>query len=301
MLRERLRRLIYGDFMIGIIGGTGLGDALAEYLTDVQTHTVDTPFGKPSDVIHIGKLSSNKVAFLNRHGSGHKFNPSSVPYAANIFALKKLGVTALIASGAVGSLKQEYEPKHLVVVDQFIDKTFRRQNTFFDKLGAVHCELAQPCCGRLRKHLSHAAKKVKTKVHLDGTYVCMEGPQFSTRGESLMHRAWGGDLIGMTAMPEAKLAREAQMCYALVALVSDYDCWQEHHAQTDKQLLLKEIIGNLNAATENAIALIRALLEQGSDLCDDGCSCRKSLELAVWTNPQTIDAKIKQELSVLFE
>jgi 5'-methylthioadenosine phosphorylase len=287
--------------MIGIIGGTGLGDALAGCLADVQTQTVDTPFGKPSDAIHIGKLGSNKVAFLNRHGPGHRFNPSCVPYAANIFALKKVGVKAIIASGAVGSLQQEYKPRELVVVDQFIDKTFRRQNTFFDKLGAVHCELAQPCCGRLRKHLNHAAKKVKTKVHLDGTYICMEGPQFSTRGESLMHQAWGGDLIGMTAMPEAKLAREAQMCYALVALVSDYDCWQEHHAQTDKQLLLKEIIGNLNAATENAIALIKALLEQGSDLCDDGCSCRKSLELAVWTKPDVINVREKQKLAPLFE
>jgi 5'-methylthioadenosine phosphorylase len=287
--------------MIGIIGGTGLGDAMTGCLADVQTQTVDTPFGKPSDVIHIGKLGSNKVAFLNRHGPGHRFNPSSVPYAANIFALKKVGVRAIIASGAVGSLRQDYEPKHLVLVDQFIDKTFRRQNTFFDKLGAVHCELAQPCCGRLRKQLLQAANKVKTKVHPGGTYVCMEGPQFSSRAESMMHGAWGGSLIGMTAMPEAKLAREAQMCYALVALVSDYDCWQERYAQTDKQLLLKEIIGNLNAATENAIALIKALLEQGNDLCDDGCSCRKSLELAVWTNPQTIDPKIKQELSPLFE
>jgi len=287
--------------MIGIIGGTGLGDALAKCLMDVQTQTVDTPFGKPSDAIYVGKLGSNKVAFLNRHGPGHRFNPSCVPYAANIFALKKVGVKAIIASGAVGSLQQEYKPRELVIVDQFIDKTFRRQNTFFDKLGAVHCELAQPCCGRLQKRLLQAAKKIKTRVHPCGTYVCMEGPQFSSRAESLMHRAWGGSLIGMTAMPEAKLAREAQMCYALVALVSDYDCWQEHHGQTDKQLLLKEIIGNLNTATENAIALIKTLLEQSDNLCDDTCPCRKSLELAVWTNPQAIDPKIRQELTLLFE
>jgi 5'-methylthioadenosine phosphorylase len=287
--------------MIGIIGGTGLGDALAAGLTDVQPHLFDTPFGKPSDVILVGKLGANKVAFLNRHGTGHKFNPSSVPYAANIFAMKKLGVTTLVASGAVGSLRQDYEPKHLVVVDQFIDKTFRRQNTFFDKLGAVHCELAQPCCGRLRNHLIHVARKVKTKVHPSGTYVCMEGPQFSSRAESMMHAAWGASLIGMTAMPEAKLAREAQMCYALVALVSDYDCWQDHHGKTDKQLLLKEIIGNLNAATENAVALVKTLLETDGGLCDETCSCRKSLELAVWTNPQAMDPKVKEELSVLFK
>ena len=287
--------------MIGIIGGTGLGDALVDSLTDVQPHIFDTPFGKPSDAILVGRLGSNKAAFLNRHGAGHKLNPSSVPYAANIFAMKKLGVTALVASGAVGSLRQDYEPKHLVLVDQFIDKTFRRQSTFFDRYGAVHCELAQPCCGRLRSHMVHAAKKVNTRVHATGTYVCMEGPQFSTRAESMLHGAWGASLIGMTAMPEAKLAREAQMCYALVALVSDYDCWQEHHGRTDKQLLLKEIIGNLSTATENAIALIKALLETDGSLCDDSCPCRKSLELAVWTNSQAIDSQVKQDLSVLFE
>lgn len=287
--------------MIGIIGGTGLGDALAESLTEVQPHLVDTPYGKPSDAILVGRLGTNKIACLNRHGAGHKLNPSCVPYAANIFALKKLGVTTLIASGAVGSLRQDYEPKHLVLVDQFIDKTYRRQNTFFDQFGAVHCEMAQPCCGRLRNRLAHAAMKVKTKVHPTGTYVCMEGPQFSTRAESMMHQKWGACMIGMTAMPEAKLAREAQMCYALVALVSDYDCWQEHHGRTDKQLLLQEIIGNLNTATENGIALIKALLESDSSLCDELCPCRKSLELAVWTNPKAIDPQLKQELSVLFK
>ena len=262
---------------------------------------MDTPFGKPSGPILVGELGSTVIAFLARHGSGHRYNPSVVPYAANIFALKKLGVTTLIASGAVGSLQEEIEPGHQVLVDQFIDKTFRRQNTFFDQMGAVHCEFAQPCCKRLREKLMLASEQVEINTHADGTYVCMEGPQFSSRAESLMHRQWGGDLIGMTAMPEAKLAREAQMCYALVALASDYDCWREHDSSVDKQGLLEEIIGNLTQATQNAVALIEKLLESNSLLCDDECQCRKSLEMAVWTTQETIDSKTKLALSPLFE
>ena len=287
--------------LIGIIGGSGLGDALSARLKDVVLEDMDTPFGKPSCPIMVGELDSARIAFLARHGAGHRYNPSVVPYAANIFALKKIGVTTLIASGAVGSLQQEIAPGHLVLIDQFIDKTFRRQNTFFDEFGAVHCEFAQPCCKRLREKLMLAAEQIDTVTHADGTYVCMEGPQFSTRAEPLMHRHWGGDLIGMTAMPEAKLAREAQMCYALVALASDYDCWREHDTGMDKQGLLAEIIGNLTKATQNAVVLIEKLLESDSLLCDDDCDCRKSLELAVWTDPETIDPKTKSALAPLFE
>ena len=287
--------------LIGIIGGSGLGDAIGAQLKNVVLEDMDTPFGKPSGPIMVGELGSARIAFLARHGAGHRYNPSVVPYAANIFALKKLGVTTLLASGAVGSLQQEVAPGHLVLVDQFIDKTFRRQNTFFDELGAVHCEFAQPCCKRLREKLMLAAEQIDTVTHADGTYVCMEGPQFSTRAESLMHRQWGADLIGMTAMPEAKLAREAQMCYALIALASDYDCWREHDAAMDKQGLLAEIIGNLTKATQNAVALIEKALELDSLQCDDDCDCRKSLELAVWTAPETIDPKAKSALTPLFE
>ncbi|MHC4736920.1 MAG: MTAP family purine nucleoside phosphorylase [Planctomycetota bacterium] len=215
--------------LIGIIGGTGLGDALVEHLEDGEFHDIDTPFG------FVGKLGKRRIAFLNRHGKGHKLSPSEVPYAANIFALKKLGVHTLISSGAVGSLREEIAPGNLVIVDQFIDKTFKRQSTFFGGYGAVHCEMAEPVCGRLRKMLADTAKDIEAKTHPEGTYVCMEGPQFSTQAESLMHRGWGGDLIGMTAMPEAKLAREAQICYALIALASDYDCWRPHKAGGDKQ------------------------------------------------------------------
>ena len=287
--------------LIGIIGGSGLGDAIGAQLKDVVLEDMDTPFGKPSGPIMVGELGSARIAFLARHGAGHRYNPSVVPYAANIFALKKLGVTTLIASGAVGSLQQEIAPGHLVLIDQFIDKTFRRQNTFFDEFGAVHCEFAQPCCKRLREKLMLAAEQIDTVTHADGTYVCMEGPQFYTRAESLMHRQWGGDLIGMTAMPEVKLAREAQICYCLIALASDYDCWREHDTAMDKQGLLAEIIGNLTKATQNAVALIEKALELDSLQCDDDCDCRKSLELAVWTAPETIDPKAKSALAPLFE
>jgi 5'-methylthioadenosine phosphorylase len=287
--------------LIGIIGGSGLGDALAAQMTGAERHDVDTPFGKPSMAILVGKFGKKKIAFLSRHGEGHTLSPSEVPFAANIFALKQLGVHAIISSGAVGSLQERIAPGDLVVVDQFIDKTFRRMSSFFAGFGAVHCEMADPTCGRIREMLIDAAKGIDVTTHPSGTYVCMEGPQFSTRAESLMHIGWGGDLIGMTAMPEAKLAREAQMCYALVALASDYDCWRPHEGGKDKQTLLKEIIGNLQAATSNCLELIKAVLSSEHELVGEDCHCRKSLDLAVWTDQSRIDKANKEKLKVLFE
>ena len=287
--------------LVGIIGGTGLGDALAEHLVDAKFHDIETPFGKPSTAICIGKIGKKQIAFLNRHGKGHKLSPSEVPFAANIFALKKLGVHTVIGSAAVGSLREEIAPGDLVIVDQFIDKTFKRTNSFFGGYGAVHCEMAEPVCGRLRKLIADTAKDVDIKTHPEGTYLCMEGPQFSTRAESLMHRAWGGDLIGMTAMPEAKLAREAQICYALIALASDYDCWRPHEANKGKQTLLKEIIANLQTATNNCLELIKAVLTRARVLVREDCYCRKSLDLAVWTDQSQIEAADKEKLKVLFE
>jgi 5'-methylthioadenosine phosphorylase len=289
------------DELIGIIGGSGLGDGLAEHITSASSQQVDTPFGSPSGPVILGTIGKRKVAFLNRHGDGHTIPPSAVPYQANIFALKKLGATAVIASGAVGSLKGEIVPKDLVVVSQFIDKTYRRKGSFFDDFGAVHSELAEPVCGGLSRSILSAAANINATAHDDATYVCMEGPQFSTRAESLMHKQWGGDLIGMTAMPEAKLAREAQMCYALIALASDYDCWKEHDRSISKQALLEEIIGNLTTATNNAIRLIKKVLELDEPLCDKDCACRKSLALAVWTKPDVIDQAKRNELEVLFK
>lgn len=289
------------EALVGLIGGSGLGDALVESLQDTETQEIDTPFGPPSGPIVVGTFAECQVAFLNRHGDGHRYNPSTVPYAANIFALKHLGVRAILASGAVGSLREEIAPGNLVIVDQFIDKTFRRQGSFFDAHGAVHCEMAQPVCTRLGARVMNAGKGLETTVHEQGTYVCMEGPQFSTRAESLMHRAWGGDLIGMTAMPEAKLAREAQICYCLIALASDYDCWRAHEPNLEKQTLLAEIIGNLKMATDNCLALMRAALAGDHHLLGDDCPCRKSLELAVWTPEHAIDPAEAKKLQVLFD
>jgi len=287
--------------LIGVIGGTGLGDALSKHIVDAEFCDIETPFGRPSTAVLVGKLGANRIAFLNRHGKGHKLSPSEVPFAANIFAMKKLGVHALISSGAVGSLCEEIGPGDLVLVDQFIDKTFKRQSSFFSSFGAVHCEMSEPVCGRLQTKLLEAAKTIDIKTHSGGTYVCMEGPQFSTRAESLMHREWGGDLIGMTAMPEAKLAREGQMCYALIALPSDYDCWRPHKEAKDKQTILKEIVANLQMATSNCLKLIKAVLESDSELVCEKCHCRKSLDLAVWTEASQISPEDKKKLEVLFE
>src|SRR5947209_18819747 len=287
------------EIKIGVIGGSGLGDALG---TEGTRHAVDTPFGSPSDVIVESDWSGLPVFTLLRHGPGHLLNPSQVPYRANIFALKKLGVTHIIASGAVGSLRDEFKPRDLVIPDQIIDRTSKRAGTFYDQ-AAVHVEFAEPFCPVMRRMLVEEGSgegsgfRVQGSgnanadargpgsviqqsqplnpeprtlnpppnpfaIHDRGCYVCMEGPAFSTRAESLIHRLWGGDLIGMTAMPEAKLAREAQISYALVALVTDYDCWRKPPAKdadappADSAELLKEIIANLRAASDNGMALI---------------------------------------------
>lgn len=284
--------------MIGLIGGSGLGDVFAQQMTNIHKLKVSTPFGKPSADILTGNFAGRKLAFINRHGNGHVLNPSIVPYAANIFALKKIGVTNVIATTAVGSLTQKIKPRDLVIVDQVIDKTFKRQNTFFDGIAAVHCELANPYCTRLRDIIAKVSKTVPAKVHTNGTYVCMEGPQFSTRAESLMHQKWGGQLIGMTAMPEAKLAREAQLCFVLISMVSDYDCWKPQK-KTAPQELIKEIIANLNKATENTIKLIDAVLRSKNVFCDEACTCRKSLDLAVWTAKKHINKKYDKVLEIL--
>ena len=207
----------------------------------------------------------------------------------------------MIATCAVGSLRKKIQPGELVIVDQFIDRTFRRKNTFFDGFGAVHTEMAQPTCNRLGNIIAEAAKKLDVRTHRKGTYVGIEGPMFSTRAESLMHRIWGGDLIGMTAMPEAKLAREAQMCYSLVALVSDYDCWKPQKKKRDKQELLREIIGNLQRASGNCLELIKAILANRHEMVCEDCDCRRSLNMAVWTNPKAITAAQKKKVVILFK
>ncbi|MGD2111366.1 MAG: MTAP family purine nucleoside phosphorylase, partial [Phycisphaerae bacterium] len=212
--------------------------------------------------------------------------------------MKLLGVSGIVASGATGSLREDIEPGHLVLCDQVIDKTYRRDSTFFDAGLAVHTEFAAPFCPRLRSLLVEASDNVDTTVHHAGTYVCMEGPQFSTRAESHMHRQWGGDLIGMTCMPEARLAREAEICYALVAIPTDYDCWRPSEPGQSEEGVLREVIANLHRASQTAVALIRATLKR-LDGSLPACPCREALKLAIWSDRKRLDPKIRAKLDPL--
>lgn len=286
--------------MIGLIGGTGLGEALFGE-AHVEEHDIDTPFGRPSSPVRVVEWDGLMVALLARHGDGHVLNPSQVPYRANIYALKSLGVAQIIAGGAVGSLRDEFKPRDLVLVDQVIDKTHRRPSTFFDEGLAVHVEFSEPFCPELRQLLFSVADRVDARVHPRGTYVCMEGPAFSTVAESEMHRAWRGDLIGMTVMPEAKLAREAEIPYALIALVTDYDCWRPHTPGVNKQKLLEEIIGHLNAATANAITLMRAAIEKLAAKPLGKSPIHEALELAIWTDHSRLTPEVLERYGVLLK
>ena len=285
---------------IGIIGGSGLGDALCAQVKGRKASPT-TPFGEPSDAIVETEMDGTPIAVLNRHGPGHLISPSRVNYRANIYALKALGCTHVIASGAVGSLRERIKPRDLVIPDQVIDRTSRRAPTFFDDFLVAHVEFAAPFCPVLRKHLLNCGGAVSATVHDGGTYVCMEGPAFSTRAESEMHRAWGGDLIGMTCMPEAKLAREAEMAYALVALPSDYDCWKPPGGELDKHELLKEIMGNLAETTANAVALIQAAVTRFGEIAQTPCPAHTALELAIWSNKEMISPDAKEKLGPLVE
>jgi 5'-methylthioadenosine phosphorylase len=280
--------------MLGIIGGSGLEHAMGA-LGRSESHDIDTPFGRTSAPIVTTEVDGVPLALLKRHGEGHVFSPSSVPYRANVFAMKKLGVSRILATGAVGSLREEIAPRSLVVPDQVIDKTFRRAGSFFDDL-AVHVELASPFCPSLREVLARASASSPTRVQQGGTYVCMEGPQFSTRAESELHRTWGASLIGMTVMPEARLAREAEICYALVALPTDYDCWRPHPHALDQFELLEEIIGNLKAASQNALHLIKSALPHVIALGSRPCPCQSALELAIWSDRDMIPAATRERL-----
>jgi len=299
------------EIKVGVIGGSGLGGLLSGH-DAIRRHEVATPFGAPSDAIIETEWSGLQVLLLSRHGPGHLFNPTAVPYRANIFALKQLGCTHLIATGAVGSLREEFHPTQLVVPDQIIDRTVSRSSTFFEK-AAVHVEFAEPFCGLMRRILLEAGRAQEgLKVHDRACYVAMEGPAFSTRAESLMHRLWGGDLIGMTAMPEAKLAREAEIAYAMVALVTDYDCWRPKPVKPgekpteapkpDAAALLQEIIGNLQTASENAMRLIRTAVE--AIAVNPGAvansPAHEALRLGIWSDKSQIPPEEVQRLAPLW-
>jgi len=297
------------DVKIGIIVGTGLGQLLAR--GDGKRHTVQTPFGATSDAIIESDWEGLPVLLLGRHGPGHVIPPGMVPFRANIFALKQLGCTHIVASGACGSLRQEFKPRDLVAADQMIDRTFRRAGTFFEN-AAVHVEFAEPFCPVLRRILlEQAGNGEAITLHDRGCYVCMEGPAFSSRAESLMHRLWGGDLIGMTALPEAKLAREAEIPYALIALVTDYDCWKAATPTAPGQppppppepgALLAEIIANLETAAGKAMELIRRALRKIA--ADPGvlstCPAKDALKLAIWSDKSKISREEIQRLAPIW-
>ncbi len=283
---------------IAIIGGSGLGEALGR--EDGERVDIDTPFGPPSAPPLVTDWNGAEIVLLQRHGIGHTRNPSQVPYRANIYVLKALGVTHIVATTAVGSLREEIRPRDLVVTDQLIDRTWRRPGTFYDS-AAVHVEFAEPFCPVMRRWLINAGRELDgVTVHEAGTSVVMEGPAFSTRAESNLHRAWGGDLIGMTLMPEAKLAREAEIAYAQVALATDYDCWRPHEPGVTPQALLSEIIGHLEAATKNSLELIKTALADLAYLREHPSPSHDALALAIWTQKDRIPPEEVKRLDVLW-
>lgn len=293
---------MHNQVMIGIIGGTGLGEAITESISEgaVESSDIDTPFGKPSSKIITTLVGDVPIAILQRHGPGHVINPAAIPARANIFALKTLGCTHILASGATGSLREEIAPGDLVICDQLIDKTDGRPKTFFEK-AAVHVEFAEPFCPIMRSWLIQAAKQLSDlTIHESGTYICMEGPSFSTKAESNMHRQWGGDLIGMTALPEARLAREAEIAYALIALPTDYDCWRPREEIADHLSLLNEIIANLDRATQASIKLIKHAISDISLLSDQQSPAHNALELAIWSDKSKIDPAEIKKLEILW-
>jgi 5'-methylthioadenosine phosphorylase len=275
---------------IGIIGGSGLYHI--EGMEKVREVRVRTPYGPPSDALVGGTLSGVRVVFLSRHGRGHRTNPTSINYRANIHALKSMGVTHVISISAVGSMKESIHPGDVVLPDQFIDLTKRRISTFFDEGIVAHVGFAEPVCRWLADALENAGKSVGARLHRGGTYICMEGPQFSTKAESRLYRQWGVDVIGMTNMPEAKLAREAELCYATVALPTDYDCWHE----TEEAVTVEAILATLYKNVELAKQLLKAVVPTLQP--DRSCACQQALLNAIVTNPDHIPESIKRRLDL---
>ena len=278
---------------IGIIGGSGLYSMPG--LTDVQEINLQTPFGSPSDAYVLGTLEGRKVAFLTRHGRGHRILPSELNFRANIHGMKQLGVERILSISAVGSLKEEHKPTDFVIPDQFIDRTVRRISTFFGEGLVAHVAFGDPVCAEVAAAIGESCKQNGVVGKRRGTYVCMEGPQFSTKAESNLYRSWGADVIGMTNLQEAKLAREAEICYATMAMVTDYDCWhQDHDAVT-----VEQVVKVLTTNADNATRVLRkavALLPR-----DRKCKCGSALQFAIMTDPAKIPAATRQKLSLLVE
>jgi len=280
--------------MIGIIGGSGLYQI--DGLEGASWVKVKTPWGAPSDEVLVGRLKGVPIAFLPRHGRGHVHSPTEVPYRANIDAMKRLGVTDLISVSACGSFREAYAPGDFVIVDQFIDRTFARETSFFGSGCVAHVSLAHPTCPRLGAACAEAARAEGIAVHDGGTYLCMEGPQFSTLAESRLYRGWGCDVIGMTNMPEAKLAREAELCYASVAMVTDYDCWHPGHDAVDVAQVIAVLTGNA-ARARGMVARLPGLLGPERDPCPHGCD--RALDFALMTAPDRRDAALLEKLDAV--
>lgn len=280
--------------MIGVIGGSGVYQI--DGLEGASWVKVKTPWGRPSDQVLVGRLNGLAMAFLPRHGRGHVETPSSINYRANIDALKRLGCTDVVAVSAVGSLREDFAPGDFVLVDQYIDRTFAREKSFFGPGCVAHVSLAHPTCPQLSAACAMAARQAGARVHVGATYLAMEGPQFSTRAESLMYGQWGADVIGMTGMPEAKLAREAELCYASVAMVTDYDCWHDGHDAVDVQ----QVIATLVANSGRARALVAALpghLDADRAPCPQGCD--HALSHALMTAPDKRDPDLLARLDAV--
>ncbi len=271
-----------------VIGGSGLYNM--PDLKIIDSLNINTPYGKPSDSITIGELENHKIAFLPRHGKGHIYNPTNIPVRANIYALKSLGVEWIISVSAVGSLKLEIKPRDMVIPDQIIDKTKSRVNTFFDDL-AVHVGFSDPFCPNLSQIIFQTGKELGLSIHKGGIYVCMEGPLFSTKAESALHRSWGASLIGMTAIPEAKLAREAEICYAMVAIVTDYDVWHEQD-----YVSIDLILENLRVSVNNVQKLIKNVIPKIPP--HRTCYCSKALENAIVTHPDKISKEKREKYKI---
>ena len=280
--------------IIGIIGGSGLYNING--LSDMRWQRVDSPFGQTSDEFLFGQLNGQQLVFLPRHGRGHKIPPSELNYRANIDALKRAGVTEIISLSACGSFKEELEPGTFVIVDQFIDRTFARKKSFFETGMVAHVGFGHPVCSRLGKVLEECAKALNIKTVRGGTYLAMEGPQFSTLAESKLYKSWGCDVIGMTNMPEAKLAREAEICYATVAMVTDFDCWHPNHEHVTVDAIIKILLGN----ADNASSLVKHVVPKLSDrieICSEGC--HRALENALITSPEARDPEILAKLDAV--
>jgi 5'-methylthioadenosine phosphorylase len=277
---------------IGIIGGSGLYNI--EGIRRVKEVVINTPFGKPSDAFITGNLEGKDVVFLPRHGKGHRISPSEINYRANIFGMKKLGVERIISVTACGSLKEHLSPMDFVVVDQFVDRTNQaRQTTFFSGGIVAHMVFAHPICKELSSIVYEAGKKIKVTIHNGGTYLNMEGPAFSTRAESKLYRSWGMDVIGMTNMPEARLAREAEICYSTLAAVTDYDCWHPHHESVTAEMVIRNLQKNIENAKKILSAALKGLPEKRS------CGCGTSLEFAIVTDRLRIPEKVKKDLKII--